>query len=340
MAATSKSDAAEKGTKKSKTKKAPGTKGGRRKKKVEEPSAAPEIAEIIETLSKAQPDGKTCILCGGPIMPLETANGEILKYCSQHCASVANEWIEYKRIMRETKDGVSAYCEYCGKEYVKKNYGHRHCSYECQRRANAVASQKRCEEKRAESDEHVRVCKQCGAFFDARTDRGEFCGLNCSRKWSESHTAVGTEENRKEIAAELALNKVLETGKTHGEIAEQFGVSADAIRRVSYSKEYIDSTRHFARLLAANVQGQTMKNLLGIANMEIDPDDKDVGKKLAVKSDANKFLLTRIFESAHEDAGSAGNKSAPITIIYQMTPDSPQGIEENLVYIDESESEA
>jgi hypothetical protein len=188
-------------------------------------------------------------------------------------------------------------------------------------------------------EERVGVCKQCGAFFDIhkKIPRKEFCSPECGDRWYQSHSPDNVEEGaRKDIAAELALNQVLGIGRSIEEMANMFGVTNHTIIAIGRSREYIESSRHFARLLAANVQGKVLANLIEIANMSIDKDERDCGKKLMVKADVNKFLATRIFETAtNMDEGSgSGSKSAPITIIYQLTPDNAPEIEDDFVYVD------
>jgi hypothetical protein len=99
------------------------------------------------------------------------------------------------------------------------------------------------------------------------------------------------------------------------------------------SEAYVEAARHFARILVAEVQGKVVSNLLSLADMEIGEDEKDVGKKLAVKADVNKFLATRFFEKSGQQTDDA-DRPAPITIVYNMTPDAPQEAEADLVYID------
>jgi hypothetical protein len=285
-------------------------------------------------------DGKTCVICGGPIMPLAVPGDAPLKYCSVKCAAAGGEALAYRKLVEATDDGLASYCEYCGKAYTQKNYAHRYCSKVCATRGRVAKNEHKRAERLNSDDDKVRVCKQCGAFFEIKQPAQEFCSDKCRVKWNDMHTLLSIDEGlTKEIAAEIAMNTIFESGHSAQLIADKFGVSSDAVQRIAMSKEYIEYSRHFARLLAAQVQGKTVKNLIDLANMDIDPNEKDIGKKLAVKADANKFLMTRLFESAYYDKvlDNGENKAAPITIVYQMAPDSLQDAEANLVYIDDDD---
>jgi hypothetical protein len=232
---------------------------------------------------------------------------------------------------------------------MKMHAKHEWCSTDCTHRARNAKTRelRRAEKVVALAEAPIGVCKQCGGYFN-RVERSaggavgsrqgsgmEFCSDNCATKWRHLHPERTTDEDMlRNIASELAMNEVLKLGNTTQSIADKFGVPFNTVADVALSKDYIEASRHFARLLAANVQRTVMSNLIGLANMHIHKDEKDVGKKLAVKAEVNKFLATRIFDGAPEVTDENRDKPSAITIVYNLTPDAASKSEE-FVYLDE-----
>lgn len=306
---------------------------------------------VIPIALSSEDVGKVCVICGGPILPITTPGNVPLKYCSPTCAAKASdaEVRAYKQILVKSKSEHKAFCAYCGNEFMKMHAKHEWCSTDCTHRARNAKTRelRRAEKVVALAEAPIGVCKQCGGYFN-RVERSaggavgsrqgsgmEFCSDNCATKWRHLHPERTTDEDMlRNIASELAMNEVLKLGNTTQSIADKFGVPFNTVADVALSKDYIEASRHFARLLAANVQRTVMSNLIGLANMHIHKDEKDVGKKLAVKAEVNKFLATRIFDGAPEVTDENRDKPSAITIVYNLTPDAASKSEE-FVYLDE-----